>query len=102
MYSNLSKKFINWLRTNWLDLFFTIVILIITSFVAFKNYTPNTFLTGWDNLHPEFNFKLNIERSLNAVWQEYQGVGLLGGMSHAADLPRQFILAGLAVLSQYP
>jgi len=97
MYSNLSKKFINWLRTNWLDLFFSSVILIITVFIAFKNYTPNTYLTGWDNLHPEFNFKLNIERSLNAVWQEYQGVGLLGGMSHAADLPRQFILAGLAV-----
>jgi hypothetical protein len=56
------------------------------------NYAPNTVLTGWDNLHPEFNFVLNIKRSLFAVWQEYQGLGLMGGMGHASDLPRQLIL----------
>ncbi len=98
MSSKLIKKFINWLRANWLDLFFTLVIFAITSFIAFKNYTPGTYLTGWDNLHSEFNFQLNIKRSLNAVWQEYQGVGVLGGMAHAADLPRQVILAGLSVI----
>lgn len=97
MSSNLIKKFINWLQTNWQDLFFTIVIFAITSFIAYKNYTPNTYLTGWDNLHPEFNFKLNIERSLNAVWQEYQGVGVLGGMAHAADLLRQLFLWGVSI-----
>lgn len=52
----------------------------------------NSWLTGWDNLHPEFDFLLNIKRSLFAVWQEYQGLGLLGGMGHASDLPRQLIL----------
>lgn len=76
---------------------FPVVILLVTSFIAFKNYTPNTYLSGWDNLHPEFNFKLNIGRSLNAVWQEYQGLGLLGGMGHAADLPRQLILWGISI-----
>ena len=84
---------LKWLK-EWI---FPLIIFAVTAFIAFKNYTPNTYLTGWDNLHPEFNFKLNIERSLNAVWQEYQGVGLLGGMSHAADLPRQLVLSGLAV-----
>ncbi|MBU3956754.1 hypothetical protein KKI19_00535 [Patescibacteria group bacterium] len=49
-------------------------------------------LSGWDNLHPEFNFFLNIKRSIFAVWQEYQGLGLLGGMGHASDLPRQLFL----------
>ncbi|MDP2683738.1 MAG: hypothetical protein Q8P20_01650, partial [bacterium] len=93
------RKLMSWLKANWFDLFFTLVILTVTSFIAFKNITPNTYLSGWDNLHPEFNFKLNIERSLNAVWQEYQGVGLLGGMSHAADLPRQVILAGLSIFT---
>src|SRR3989338_6712959 len=91
------KKLFRWLKSNWQDLFLVLVILLITVFIAFKNYTPNTFLTGWDNLHPEFNFKLNIERSLNAVWQEYQGLGLLGGMGHAADLPRQLFLWGASV-----
>ncbi|PIY69103.1 hypothetical protein COY90_02445, partial [Candidatus Roizmanbacteria bacterium CG_4_10_14_0_8_um_filter_39_9] len=49
-------------------------------------------LTGWDNLHPEFNFGLNIYRSIFSVWQEYQGLGLLAGMAHASDLPRQLFL----------
>ena len=98
MYSNLLKKVINWLKANWQDLFFGFTLLFLVVFLSAKNYSPNTYLTGWDNLHPEFNFRLNIERSLNAVWQEYQGVGLLGGMSHAADLPRQLVLSGFALL----
>lgn len=60
--------------------------------VAGKNYLPGTWLSGWDNLHPEFNFPLNIKRSLQSVWQEYQGLGLVAGMAHAADLPRQLFL----------
>jgi hypothetical protein len=68
------------------------IIVSLSSFIAFKNFTPGTWLTGWDNLHPEFNFPLNISRALSAVWQEYQGVGLLGGMAHAADLPRLIVL----------
>lgn len=68
-------------------LIFTLVFVL-----AITNYVPDTYLTGWDNLHPEFNFLSNIKRSLFAVWQEYQGTGLLGGMGHAADLPRQLFL----------
>jgi hypothetical protein len=56
------------------------------------NYGFGTWLSGWDNLHPEFNFAVNIKRSVFAVWQEYQGLGLLGGMGHAADLFRQIFL----------
>lgn len=48
-------------------------------------------LIGWDNLLPEFNLAVNIKRSLFAVWQEYQGLGLLGGMAHATELPRQLL-----------
>ncbi len=73
-------------------LFFPSLIFLLCIFIAFKNYTPNTWLSGWDNLHPEFDFTLNIERSLSATWQEYQGVGVLGGMGHAAALSRELIL----------
>lgn len=52
----------------------------------FVNYKPGTILTGWDNLHPEFNLGLALKRSIFSVWQEYQSLGLLGGMGHAADL----------------
>lgn len=69
-----------------------LLLFVLTLIVAATNYTPGTFLSGWDNLHPEFNFSLNIKRSIFAVWQEYQGLGLLGGMAHASDLPRQIVL----------
>ena len=64
-------------------------LLAIVLILGFTNYTPGTFLTGWDNLHPEFNLGLNLNRSIFAVWQEYQGLGLLGGMAHASDLIHQ-------------
>jgi hypothetical protein len=41
---------------------------------------------------PEFNISMNLKRSLFAVWQEYQGLGLVGGMGHATDLIRQVII----------
>jgi hypothetical protein len=71
---------------------FPLILFGITLFIVFRNYQPGTWLLGWDNLLPELNFKLNIARSFSTVWQEYQGLGLVGGMAHAADLPRQLIL----------
>lgn len=82
------QHFLPKLRSHWPLL----GIFIVWLAVVMTNYTPGTLLTGWDNLHPEFNFKVNIYRSFQAVWQEYQGLGLLGGMAHAADLPRQLFL----------
>ena len=67
-----------------------IFLLVATLFAT--NYKAGTWLTGWDNLHPEFDFGTNIRRSVFAVWQEYQGLGLLGGMGHAAALVRELIL----------
>lgn len=67
--------------------------IIFVAFVLFiVNFSPSTYFSGWDNLHPEFNFSLNIGRSIFAPWQEYQGLGLIGGMGHASDLPRQLLL----------
>ncbi len=69
-----------------------ILIALAVVLIAVFNYQPGTFLSGWDNLHPEFNFPLNLSRSFFSVWQEYQGLGLLPGMGHAADLFRQVFL----------
>jgi len=76
------------LRYHWDKLFLFIALTLL----SFQNYTPGTFLTGWDNLMPELNIWLNLKRSFLAVWQEYQGLGLVGGMAHATDLIRQLIL----------
>lgn len=89
------KFWLSVFRAHIAPLFFLTCLVVL---LAVVNYTPNTLLTGWDNLHPEFNFGLNIGRSLSAAWQEYQGVGLLGGMSHAADLTRQLFLLALSVV----
>jgi len=72
--------------------FLLLALFLIILSICWANFTPGTWLTGWDNLHPEFDFLLNIKRSIFSVWQEYQGVGLLAGMGHAADLPRQIFL----------
>lgn len=82
---NLFKKFIPILPA--------IGLALIVLALFFTNYKPGTILTGWDNLHPEFNIGLALKRSIFAVWQEYQGPGLLGGMGHAADIPHILTVA---------
>src|SRR4030042_467948 len=76
------KKLTRVLKNNSGPLILSLIVLLISCL----NYSSNTWLSGWDNLHPEFNFSLNIKRSFFSVWQEYQGLGLLGGMGHASDL----------------
>src|SRR3990167_8887828 len=68
------------------------IIPLVVLLLAITNYQHGTYLTGWDNLHPEFDFLCNIKRSFFAVWQEYQGLGLLGGMAHSSDFLRQVFL----------
>ncbi len=76
-----------------------LVLVSITLLICFLNFEPNTFFIGWDNLPAEFNPKINITRSLFTVWQEYQSLGLLGGMSHAADLIRQIAIYLISLTS---
>ena len=65
---------------------------LILLFLFYQNFSPGTWLIGWDNLMPELNIGMNIKRSFFAVWQQYQGLGLVGGMGHSADLIRQLII----------
>jgi len=73
-------------------LLFPLILILLCLFIAFKNYTPGTFLTGWDTLHPEFDFTLNFKRLIFGVWRTEQGFGAAAGHSHMADLPRVFLL----------
>lgn len=68
------------------DKFYLILLLVISVTLFVTNYKSGTYLIGWDNLFPEFNFKQDIYRNFNAVWQQYRGLGLIDGMSHAANL----------------
>lgn len=67
-------------------LLFTLSLLIVL-----KSYAVSTILSGWDTLHPEFDFVLYFRRIL-AVWQPHQGLGAPPSQAHLSDLPRVFIL----------
>jgi len=71
---------------------FVIILVTITIIICGLNYTPGTWLSGWDTLHPEFNFSLNFQRLFNGVWRAEQGLGAVAGHSHMSDLPRVIIL----------
>jgi len=72
--------------------FFPLLIFFLVTFVSYKNYVPGTILSGWDTLHPEFNFSLYLKRIFFGVWQEHQGVGALASQSHASEISRMPLL----------
>ena len=67
-------------------LFYPFLLIILELVLFLANFTPKTFLVGWDNIMPEFNIPLNYMRAINSMWQEYRGLGTLDGMAHAANL----------------
>lgn len=67
-------------------------------FILFANFPFGSWYTGWDNLHPEFNFGLNFRRALASVWQENQGLGTYGGHGYAATLPHTILVAILSLV----
>jgi len=87
------SKIKEFLKSAWPLLFLLTIVFVI----SIRNYTGG-FLIGWDNLMPELNLPANIQRSIFAVWQQYQGLGLLGGMGHASDLIHELSLLVLSVV----
>lgn len=79
-----------------------IALLFVAGLLIFLNFEPNTFLTGWDNLHPEFDITENLKRTVFSVWQQYRGPGLLAGMAEGADLPRVLFATLLLALKVAP
>lgn len=72
--------------------FFPLLIIFVAGLLAMANYEPGTILTGWDSLHPEFNFLLAFKRAFFGTWREDQGLGAIAMHSHMADLPRIALL----------
>src|SRR5579864_8417312 len=68
------------------------ILIFISLLLCSVNYTPGTFLSGWDTLHPEFNFGLNLQRVLFGVFRTEQGLGAVAGHSHMVELIRIIIL----------
>jgi hypothetical protein len=68
------------------------VLIGVFFLILLINFPYGSWLTGWDNLHPEFNFGWNISNALRAVWQSHQGLGTYGGHGYAATLPHTILL----------
>ncbi len=67
------------------------ILISLSLILAMANYTHGTILSGWDTLHPEFNFAEYFKRILFGVWQEHQGLGALSSQAHPSELPRMLI-----------
>jgi len=65
---------------------YIVSLVLIEIILFFTNYRPHTFLIGWDNVMPEFNIWLNLQRSIFGVWQDYRALGVLDGMAQTANL----------------
>ncbi len=78
----------HFLRTNIYPLLLLAICLVIISL----NHVSGTYLSGWDTLHPEFNFPLSLERITFGVFRSEQGLGAVAAHSHMAELPRVLIL----------
>src|SRR5687768_7893299 len=76
-------------RENWI---YPLLLSFICLILIIVNRTPDTILSGWDTLHPEFNFPLNFQRLIFGVFREEQGLGAVAAHAHMADLPRVFLL----------
>ena len=80
---------------------YPLILLFIIGVLCGANYTANTYLSGWDTLHPEFNVPLAIERIFGSVWRSDQGLGAVAIQSHMADLPHVlYLLIASIVLPQ--
>ena len=78
--------------SKFFKVFFPLILASIAIFLCVRNYTPGTYLIGWDSMHPEFNFSLNAARMFSHVWASEQGVGAISAHSDMGDLPRIIFL----------
>ncbi len=72
--------------------FFPLVLFLVSLFIVSQSFVPASWLSGWDTLHPEFDFLLNIKRQIFGVFREEQGLGAVAAHAHMADLPRTLFL----------
>lgn len=83
-------------NSRWFDWLVVLSIFVIVMGVFSLTYVPGTRFLGWDTVASELNLSLAWKRALFGVWQEFQGVGLLGGHGYVTDLVRLPLLTVLS------
>jgi len=87
-------KLLSFLKNN----IFVFLLISISVFLCYKNYIPNTYLSGWDTLHPEFNMHSYWKRIVSGAWQYHQGLGAVNTQAHASEIPRVILLMFMSLL----
>ena len=64
------------------------ILIIIPTVICYLNFNSGTYLSGWDTIHSEFDFKIAFSRILSPAFMDHQGLGAVSSQSHLADLPR--------------
>ncbi|HVZ66853.1 MAG TPA: hypothetical protein VG917_01195 [Patescibacteria group bacterium] len=80
------------MKSKLLPFLFPILLILITSVICYLNYTPGTYLTGWDTLHPEFNFSQQAQNEIFGAFRTDQGLGAVAAHAHMSELPRLGLL----------
>lgn len=76
----------------------SLFLIAITIVLCITNYESGTILSGWDTLHPEFNFPEYFKRIIFGVWESHQGLGTLSSQAHPSELPRMLLYYPLSFI----
>lgn len=74
------------------------VVIVVALLVAFQNIDLNTYYSGWDNIHAEFNIARYVRQVFFGAWLEHQGLGAPAAQGHLAEIPRLPILLLLKLI----
>ena len=77
---------------------FVFILILLSLILAMANYKGGTILSGWDTLHPEFNFPEYFKRILFGVWESHQGLGALSSQAHPSEFPRMLLYYPLSFI----
>ena len=65
-----------------------LIIFLVVFILTIKNVVPNTYFSGWDNSHPEFNVWEFTKRVFSGAWVEFQGTGAPASQSQLTEITR--------------
>lgn len=87
---NTAKNWINKIKSFVLAEYPAFMLFLLVAAMFVTNYKSGTFLTGWDNIHSEYDsFGNFFTKSLFGVWQEGYGLGLTSGNAVVTEIFRQ-------------
>ncbi len=69
-----------------------IVVVLVAVLISIQNIDFNTYYSGWDNIHAEFNLARYARQVFFGSWLEHQGLGAPAAQGHLAEIPRLPIL----------